>query len=241
MIIGSKKEISTILEPIIEGYSEKGMDFLLSQLDTHILKQKVRFPLLEFCALKLNDVVVKSDQFLFSEKIISLKEIGGNVVAGIILQQNLDKRFDESIKKACEFIVSGNEWYVCDIIGERVMGYALLHYPKKTIPLLQALSSHSDKWIVRTIGVASHYAIKKGLKRKYVQQVFELLLSLSDTTDFHTKKGIGWAAKTTAKFYPDLIKQYKTKIESSEVKQWFRTKINIGLGRSEKYASRYSG
>jgi hypothetical protein len=71
--------------------------------------------------------------------------------------------------------------------------------------------------------------------------MFALLLSLSTVTDFHTKKGVGWAAKTIAKFYPDIISEYKAEIENEKVRQWFQTKIKIGLGRSYKYASRYSG
>jgi 3-methyladenine DNA glycosylase AlkD len=125
----------------------------------------------------------------------------------------------------------GNQWYVCDIIGERVLGHALLTSPKKAIPLLEELAHHPDKWIVRTTGVATHYAVKKGLPATYVDILLKLLISLSNTTDFHVKKGIGWGAKTIAKFHPKLVACYSKEIESPETKQWFRTKITIGLNR----------
>lgn len=112
--------------------------------------------------------------------------------------------------------------------------------PVKTLPLLKKLAGDENKWLVRCVGVAAHYAIKKGLKKQYVDEMFVLLLSLCNTTDFHTKKGIGWAAKTSAKFHPDIIAKYQLHIERDErVKQWFKTKIKIGLGRSYKYAQRY--
>jgi 3-methyladenine DNA glycosylase AlkD len=127
----------------------------------------------------------------------------------------------------------GNQWYVCDIIGERVLGHALLTSPKKAIPLLEELAHHPDNWIVRTIGVAAHYAVKKGLPATYVDILLKLLISLSNTTDFHVKKGIGWGAKTIAKFHPKLVACSSKAIESPETKQWFRTKITIGLNRHQ--------
>ena len=89
--------------------------------------------------------------------------------------------------------------------------------------------------------MATHYAVKKGLEKEYVEQMFELLLSLATTTDFHTKKGVGWAVKTVAKFHPEIISKYQEQIDADgNVKQWFRTKIKIGLGRTQKYAGKYT-
>ncbi|NNE97923.1 MAG: DNA alkylation repair protein, partial [Pyrinomonadaceae bacterium] len=53
--------------------------------------------------------------------------------------------------------------------------------------------------------------------------------------------GIGWAAKTTAKFHPDIVADYRDRMEADpNIKQWFKTKIEMGLSNSEKYASRYT-
>src|SRR5690606_27867199 len=129
--------------------------------------------------------------------------------------------------------------YVCDIIGERVMGHALLTMPYVAIPELKQLAKHEDEWIVRSVGVATNYAVKKGLKKADVQQMFALLLTLANTTEFHTKKGVGWAVKTIAKFHPEIVAHYREQIETDpEIKQWFKTKIKIGLGRTDKYAGR---
>jgi len=122
-----------------------------------------------------------------------------------------------------------------------VMGYALLSDPERTIPVLRTLAKHEDKWLVRSVGVATHYAVKKGLTRIYSEQMFQILLSCSATTDFHTKKGIGWGAKTVAKFHPDIIALYKHQLDNDlNIKTWFKTKIRIGLGRSFKYATKYN-
>lgn len=240
-IIASKYEVNLIVEEAINIYNDSGTDAFIKFIHAELLKKKVRFPLLEFAAKKIFISVPHKNQIEITDNIIALHEIGSNTIVGMILQLRLEKHFSQSINKAIEYIIEGDEWYVCDIIGERVMGYALLSQPEKTILVMKKLSKHSDKWIVRCVGVATHYAVKKGLKKKFVHEMFALLLSLSTVTDFHTKKGVGWAAKTIAKFYPDIISDFKIEIENEKVRQWFRTKIKIGLGRSYKYASRYSG
>jgi len=239
-IISSKATIGAITEKLLATYNSEGIDAFISQLDKKILQQKVRFPVLEYAGTMLHNAIPSKKQLTVADQIIDLHQIGSNVFAGIILQLRLEEHFAQSIEKAIEYIITSDEWYVCDIIGERVMGHGLLTHPKKMLPTLHKLAKHENKWIVRCIGVAAHYAIKKGLKKEYVENVFRLLLSLSNTTDFHTKKGIGWAAKTTAKFHPDIIDTYRKQIDDATTKQWFKTKVKIGLSRTDKYAHRYN-
>jgi 3-methyladenine DNA glycosylase AlkD len=232
--INSKATVKHILLELKSVFDEKGADDFVKTLHHNLLKKKVRFPLLEYAAKEITSVVPDAEQLTITDHIVELKEIGSQVLAGIILQQRLSQNFHQSISKACDYIQFGNQWYVCDIIGERVLGYALLTTPDKTIPLLRQLAIHEDKWIVRAVGVATHYAVKKGLDPVFVAPVFDILLSLANTTDFHTKKGIGWAAKTVGRFHPDIIDHYHQHIASAETKQWFRTKVNIGLNRSKR-------
>lgn len=241
-IITGKSEVQQIVNAAIEVYHQSGPDAFVAQLHRQLLKQKIRFPLLELASLKLYETLPGKKQPEITDKIFYLHEIGSSVIAGILLQQRLSEHFQQSISKAVEYIIAGDKWYVCDIVGERVIGFALLNNPELAVPVLKKLSGHPDKWIVRSVGVATHYAVKKGLPKKYVAQQFELLLTLADTTDFHTKKGIGWAAKTIAKFHPAIVQQHQREIENSAtIKQWFKSKIKTGLSRSAKYAARYTG
>lgn len=240
-IAGSRAEVKIPLDSALQTYSESGSQAFIDQFHIHILKKKIRFPVLEYIGRELHRTIPLKEQIGVTDEIIKLGEIGGNVIAGIILQFRLENHFKESVHKALEYIASGDQWYVCDIIGERVLGHALLTQPEKTIPLLKKFTTHSDKWIVRSVGVATHYAVKKGLPKSHSDQSFQILLSCSTVTDFHTKKGIGWAVKTMAKFHPDIIKKYEDRIQKKEVKQWFRTKLKIGLSRAFKYAAKYPG
>lgn len=55
---------------------------------------------------------------------------------------------------------------------------------------------------------------------------------MANTSNKEIRQGIGWAAKTTAKFHPEIINNFKDQIlQTEKVKTWFRTKIRIGLDR----------
>ncbi|WP_343565657.1 DNA alkylation repair protein [Sphingobacterium sp.] len=189
--ITSKVRIREILEQAKFCWKHQGQNALLMAIHEGLLKKKVSFPLLEFAAREMALWIPENEQLAFTDTLVATKEMGSYVIAGIILQLRLPLHLEQSIQGACTYIVTGDQWYICDIIGERVLGHALVTFPEKTIPLLKQLAKYSDKWIVRAIGVATHYAVKKGLSPKFVEIVFKLLLSLSNATDFHVKKGIG--------------------------------------------------
>lgn len=229
-IIHSKATAETFLQKAIGKTGVEDIPALAKAVNSELLSQKIKFPALEHCAKVLYNTLPNNLHFLFNKEIIKHKEIGSWVIVGMVLQQHLNNQLLKCVDEAMDYIIEGNEWYVCDIVGERVMGHGLLKYPKKMLPILPKLAVHDDKWIVRSVGVAAHYATKKGMTSPYVEEVFKLLLSLANTTDFHTKKGIGWGAKTIAKFHPQIIEKYKSQIfDNPEVKRWFVTKVNIGI------------
>lgn len=237
-IITRKSEIQELLAQCLNSYHTNGLDACLTKFYNLILLRKVKFPLLEFCGKTLYSELNETEHIPFCDKIQSLKTEGGNVVLGIILQCRLEDNFEESLSKATEYIADADIWYVCDIIGERVFGYSLLHQPKKTIPEIKKLSHHEANWVIRSLGAGTHYAIKKGLDKEHVQTMFQILLSMANTKDKEIRQGVGWAAKTTAKFHPDIIAYFSTEIDDTvNVANWFRTKINIGLNRNN-YAKR---
>jgi hypothetical protein len=239
VIITQKPVVKQRIEKSLSLYNSKDLVPFINDLHINLLQSKVRYPLLEYGAKLLSEKIKEEDQLTVADKIMQLHENGCSVVAGIMLQLRLPKGIEEPIQKAGEYMMAGNEWVICDNLAERVMGHSLLLFPKKTIPLLKDLLHNENKWLVRSVGVATHYATKKGLKKKYADEMFLLLLSQSHRTDFHPKTGIGWGAKTIVKFHPDIYQKYKSKIEVADVRPWFKTKLKIGLGRSEKYAGRF--
>lgn len=238
-IISSRKQVQALLEALPEQLAGHGLAGLLSLLRTGLLQHKVKFPVLEQVAKEIYRLLPQEQQPAFCQAVVGMDEIGSYVLAGMMLQLRLPTHWQESARLAEAYMIQGNTWYVCDIIGERVFGHGLLRMPDRMFPILEANSRHENKWLVRSVGVAGHYAIKKGLEKNRVEDLFKLLLSLATVSDFHTKKGIGWAAKTTAKFYPDLVERYRSRLMDKDIRPWFYSKIKMGLGRAEKYAGRF--
>lgn len=235
-IITSKAAIRDLLNEIKPLSAEPEVDGLVAAVHQQLLRSKIRFPLLEYAARELYAELPENQRETVTDRIIDLDEIGSYVIAGMFLQQEIPVALNPAVDKAVRYILQGNKWYVCDIIGERVQGHALLTRPEAMLPVLHQLAQHPQPWIVRSVGVAGHYAIKKKLGREHTEKMFRLLLSLSSSADFHIKKGIGWAAKTAVKFHPFLAEKYREQIEDPKTGPWFRTKIRIGLGRSFQYA-----
>ncbi len=232
MVITRKSQIKPILKDCFSIYSEDDIESFITHFDSSILQVRVKFPLLEYCAQDLYSHIPIEQQLLFCRKIGALRREGGNVIIGKIIQLRLDEHLEESLNEAVFHIASGEEWYVSDIIGERVFGVGLLQQPEICISFLNKLKDHPSNWVVRSIGSGTHYAIKKGLSYQHANSMFQILLDLSNTKDYQIKRGIGWAAKTTAKFHPEIIYNSSNQLEGdSTIGQWFKTKIKIGLAR----------
>ncbi len=233
-VVSRKSEVKEYLARCISAYHQGGVSACVQELHDQVLTRKVKFPLLEYCAFELAQAMKVSEQIVFCDKVQALKTEGGNVIIGIILQTRLVHHFQESIDKTTEYVSKADIWYICDIIGERVYGYSLLHYPEKCIPEIKKLSKHPKNWVVRSLGAGIHFAIKKGLDKQNVNTLFSILLSQASSKDKEIRQGIGWAAKTTARFHPEIIEKHHVDIhDQQKVANWFRRKIAIGLERHQ--------
>lgn len=239
--ITRKPEVKAETEACINAYHTGGLQAGIDAVQSRLLGNKIKFPLLEYAATLLYEALPEEEHIPFCTAVEKLKTIGGNVLIGILLQHRLEHHFQESLERATYYISLADVWYVCDIIGERTYGFALLNYPAKTIPIIKKLSTHDTNWVIRSLGAGTHYALKKGLGAEDADTMFRILLTMANTKDKEIRQGVGWAAKTTAKFHPDIIDRYQTEINNTEqVANWFRKKIEIGLNRN-KYAKGHRG
>ncbi len=223
-----------ILEAAVQSFHTSGVQACAKTIHRELLGAKVKFPLLEYTARTLADEIPDEEQLEFCDAIEAFQTEGGNVLLGIFLQLRLDHHFEASLTRAASYIANGRVWYVSDIIGERVYGVALLRFPERMIPWLAKLDRHPSTLVVRSLGAGCHYAIKKGLEPIHVESVFRFLLTKARATDHQIRQGIGWAAKTTAKFHPDLIAECQDQIDDPETADnWFRRKVAIGLMRHQ--------
>ncbi|MCB1022873.1 MAG: DNA alkylation repair protein [Acidobacteria bacterium] len=236
MIITKKSTVQPIIDSMHVCIEEGDYYGCLALLRKKILAKNTISPVLEHIARNIFVKIPEACQIPFCDKISQLDEMGSSVITGTALQTRLEDHLEESLEKSIEYIKHGNIWFHCDHLSERVLGSALLGSPEILIPVLPAFLKDENKWVIRMVSVASHYAIRKGLRREFIEEVFTLLMSNSDRTDPDLKSGIGWAAKTCAKYHPDIVMKYKDHIDSNpKVGRWFRTSIDMGLGLSKIY------
>lgn len=235
-----KADLNPIIEKCLNTYQQKGVVAFFDQFQREILVHRVKFPLLEYTAKTVFKVMPFADQDELIRLIIAHKTIGGNVIIGILLQLQLSKDFVYAFETARAAIADADEWYVCDIIGERVFGVGLLINFDESLTYYRKFGGDESFWVRRSLGAGGHYAIKKGLSAADTEKLFLLLVDLSDTQNQQVKQGVGWAAKTTAKFHPQIIEKYQHLIQPNKVPNWFLKKIEIGLNR-HAYAARKRG
>ena len=194
--------------------------------------------MLEYASTCLYEHIPTAEQVPFLDQIHAYKTEGGNVILGKMLQLRLELHYNESIQKASEYISQADIWYICDLIGERVFGVALLNWPTKSIAKITEIAAHGNHWLIRSLGAGIHYANKKGLGKDHSAQAFAFLLTQANNKNKEIRQGIGWAAKTTAKFHPEIIEANQAALQDeTNVANWFRRKVEIGLDR-HAYAQR---
>ncbi|EMN01120.1 hypothetical protein LEP1GSC021_2643 [Leptospira noguchii str. 1993005606] len=106
-----------------------------------------KFPLLEFVGKELYFKIPEMNQIYFMDQIIKLGHMW--VVTSFPPSFFNFVRKNISNNLLIRYILLGNEWYVCDIIGERIMSYFLLKEPERTFPILKKYVHHENDWFVR--------------------------------------------------------------------------------------------
>lgn len=232
--ITRKSDLKPKVQAFIDCYLQKGKEKGLQYLLDHILSFKIKFPLLEFVGEEIHQQLPKKDHLLFCDELYAKNTMGGLVIIGKLLQLRLEYDVENSIERAEYYISLADEWYICDIIGERVWGYGLRYYTESCFSMVLSRFTSENRWVIRSLGAGSHFAIKRGLDRIYVEQLWLELLKFGKSKDKEIRQGIGWACKTTAKFHPELIQQYNLQLDDrTQIDNWVRRKVKIGLERAE--------
>ena len=103
----------------------------------------------------------------------------------------------------------GKTWYVCDIVGERVFGQALVKHFKPTVAILEEMTSLEEQEVRRSIGVGVHFFAKRKPKdTENMKKLLSVLSNLVGDRRVFVVKGVGWGLKTIGRYQPDLIVEY---------------------------------
>ena len=189
-----------------------------------VLNERTSFQMLDMIGSKIGERILSNkDNYLHFFDLLSNKKLmGGYVVIAQALISLLQDDCRKCFVKAKEYMLKGDEWYVCDTFGERVLGYAMIGHYDKTQSLFQEFICDDNHWVRRSVGVAAHFFAKrcKGNKRdaKKAAEILELLTPQICEQDIRILKGIGWGFKTLGRYYPELLVPYmKTQIGSKRI------------------------
>jgi hypothetical protein len=135
--------------------------------------------------------------------------MGGWAVIGSALGRRISSELFETLGLTHEFIILSDVWYGTDILGERVLGPALVG---RFEPVLEAIYSwrfDENHWVRRSVGVGVHFFAKrsKGSQGKLseVQALLDFLAPMFSERDIHAIKGIGWGLKALGRYYPEIV------------------------------------
>jgi hypothetical protein len=173
-----------------------------------VLAQRTPFPMLD----RIGRIVGRGDLApanAFLERVASERTMGGWVVIGSALGQQLDRDIAGAFERSRRYVVAGDVWYSTDILGERVPGPALVADFEPALQLLRPLRGYENRWVRRAVGVAVHFWAKRSRGAEdltgQAAALLELLEPMFEEWEMDAVKGVGWGIKTLGKHYPELV------------------------------------
>ncbi|KYC51796.1 MAG: DNA alkylation repair enzyme [Candidatus Methanofastidiosum methylothiophilum] len=208
-----KENIIEVADYTATYLSNKNYGLFLDTLKP-ILDSKCSFSKLDIIGKRIGynlkdfpELVVKGFDIL-----IQYNKMGSYVISSQGLTELLPENIDLVMEKSKEYILFGDKWYVCDIIGERSIGKSLVDYFDITLPWIERFLGDESNWIKRTAGVSIHFFNKRVINEK--ERTLLLLNILEphiEEKQIDAVKGIGWGLKTIGKYHPDMLTSFLLK------------------------------
>jgi 3-methyladenine DNA glycosylase AlkD len=149
---------------------------------------------------------------VFLDRVALDRTEGGWVVIASALAQHLDRDRSYTFSRCREFIIAADVWYATDIMGEDVLGVALVTDFEPSLAHLVPWRSDANAWVRRAVGTSVHYWAKRSRGDPDEATQAEALLSflepMFEERDMVAVKGVGWGLKTMGKHYPDLLEDW---------------------------------
>lgn len=206
----SNEYILEIADNAVIYLSNNNYDLFLDSLKP-ILDNKCPFSKLDLIGKTIGyrlkdfpELVVKGFDIL-----IHYNKMGSYVISGQGLTQLLPEHIELVMEKSRQYILFGDTWYVCDIIGERSIGKSLVDYFDITVPWIEKFLEDESNWIKRTAGVSIHFFSKRIIDQKEKTLVLlNILEPHIEEKQIDVAKGIGWGLKTIGRYHPDILSQF---------------------------------
>ncbi len=137
------------------------------------------------------------------------KTEGGWVVIASALEGQLARDLSGVFVRCRDFIVAADVWYGADILGEGVVGQALVAHFQPALHLLAPWREDPNPWVRRAVGTGVHFWAKRSRGAPDLVPQAEALLTfvepMFEEWDVTAVKGVAWGLKTLGRHYPDLV------------------------------------
>jgi len=195
----------------IASLVEKGEIAGAYALLSPVLAERTKFDMLRLIGHPVGNGSLDTTN-MFLERIAAEQSEGGWVVIASALEAQLDRDPFGAIDRAHKYIILGDIWYAADIMGEGVIGEALISDFSSTLDLISPWRVDTNRWIRRAIGISAHFWAKRSQGEEQFEPMAETMLDfldpMFDEWEMDTVKGIGWGLKTLGRCYPDLMSDW---------------------------------
>ena len=176
-----------------------------------VLAERTPFRLLD----RIGERIGAEHAFLVNEyldRIARDKSEGGWVVIASALRQEYALQPQGTFDRCQAYIISADVWYGADIFSERVPGPALVDDFSNAMQLLAPWRSDADRWVRRSVGVATHFWAKRSRGTPELVDRAEALLyfltPMFTEWEMDATKGVAWGLKTLGRYYPDQVTEW---------------------------------
>jgi 3-methyladenine DNA glycosylase AlkD len=180
-----------------------------------VLAQRTPFRLLRYIGEavggdpKAGDLGGRRRVNAFLKRIAAEGTEGGWVIIASALAEQLRCDAATVFAQCRGFIVTADVWYAADIMGEGVLGIALVNEFKPSLALLAPWREDANPWVRRAVGTSAHFWAKRsgGAPEKVAkaEALLAFLEPMFGEWDMTAVKGVGWGLKTLGRTYPDLV------------------------------------
>jgi 3-methyladenine DNA glycosylase AlkD len=208
----SREEIDYIAQRVVDACVCEEYGVALHVLKP-ILDEKCPFSRLDLLGKRIGQVGTEEYEKLLAafDEIIEYNAMGSYVIVSQALVWFLPSHLEGVMRKSREYIIKGDTWYVCDIIGERSLGRAVVNHFDEILPWLERFLDDENRWVNRSAGVAIHFFSKRVVdKPEKTQKLLHVLEPHITEKQIDVVKGIGWGLKTIGRYHPDLLVTFLT-------------------------------
>jgi hypothetical protein len=155
----------------------------------------------------------------FLEVIAAGRTEGGWVIIASALKGQLGRDLPGAFARCRHYIIVADVWYAADILGEGVVGEALVSSFQPALDQISPWREDADPWVRRAVGVAVHFWAKRSRGASEQVPQAQTLLAMLELMfwewDMIAVKGVGWGLKTLGRYYPDLVTDWLAQIVES--------------------------